>query len=78
MSHALLRCDATPEGGVGHLVRALAVAGAARDAGWTVALAGRVTSTLGRDLLEGAGLRRVDVPAEGLAVLAAEDRKSVV
>ncbi|MFJ4232849.1 bifunctional UDP-2,4-diacetamido-2,4,6-trideoxy-beta-L-altropyranose hydrolase/GNAT family N-acetyltransferase [Cellulosimicrobium cellulans] len=72
MSHALLRCDATPEGGVGHLVRALAVARAARDAGWTVALAGQVTSALGHDLLEGAGLRRVDVPAEGLAVLAAE------
>lgn len=72
MSHALLRCDATPEGGVGHLVRALAVARAAREAGWTVSLAGEVTSALGRDLLAESGLERVGVPPDGLAVLAAE------
>ncbi|MFB7889109.1 GNAT family N-acetyltransferase [Cellulosimicrobium cellulans] len=72
MSHALLRCDATPEGGVGHLVRALAVARAARRAGWSVSLAGEVSSPLGHDLVREAGVEHVDVPAEGLAVLAAE------
>lgn len=78
MSHALLRCDATPEGGVGHLVRVLSVARAAREAGWTVSLAGEVTSPLGRDLLAESRLERVDVPAAGLAVVAAEQGAALV
>lgn len=78
MSHALLRCDATLDGGVGHLVRALAVARAARDAGWSVSLAGEVSSPLGHDLLREAAVERVDVPGEGLVVLAAEQGAALV
>ncbi|MEX5718187.1 GNAT family N-acetyltransferase [Geodermatophilus maliterrae] len=53
---ALLRCDAAATGGVGHLVRCLAVAEAARAAGWDVGLVGSVDVPLARALVTGAGL----------------------
>jgi spore coat polysaccharide biosynthesis predicted glycosyltransferase SpsG/RimJ/RimL family protein N-acetyltransferase len=48
----LLRCDAVPAGGVGHLVRCLAVAEAARAAGWRCLLVGEVTAPLAREMVE--------------------------
>lgn len=78
MSHALLRCDATVDGGVGHLVRALAVAREARRAGWSVTLAGEVSSALGRELVAEAGLDPLDVTGRDVAVLAAETGAALV
>lgn len=52
----LLRCDAVPAGGVGHLVRCLAVAEAARAAGWRCALVGEVTAPLAREVVAHADL----------------------
>ncbi|RMI13275.1 bifunctional UDP-2,4-diacetamido-2,4,6-trideoxy-beta-L-altropyranose hydrolase/GNAT family N-acetyltransferase [Cellulomonas triticagri] len=52
----LLRCDASAGSGVGHLVRSLALAEAARDRGWPVALLGSVDAPLGRRLVHAAGL----------------------
>jgi len=63
MRRALVRCDGTPEGGLGHLVRALAVAERAREVGWSVTFAGTVTSGFGRDLVRRAGVEVV--PAAG-------------
>jgi spore coat polysaccharide biosynthesis predicted glycosyltransferase SpsG/RimJ/RimL family protein N-acetyltransferase len=60
---ALLRCDATPEGGVGHLVRCLALAHEARDRGWDVALAGTVTVPLAQRLVGTADVRVVGTAA---------------
>ncbi len=70
---ALLRCDATASGGVGHLVRCLALAEAARDAGWQVTIAGSVDVPLGRRLVERAGIQVVDAgeSAEDLVEVAA-------
>jgi len=53
----LLRCDAVPAGGIGHLVRCLAVAEAARAAGWRCELVGEVTAPLAREMVA-----RADVP----------------
>ncbi|KGM08820.1 spore coat protein, partial [Cellulomonas carbonis T26] len=67
---ALLRCDATAAGGVGHLVRCLALAEAATARGWRVAVVGRVTAPLGRRLLAASGVPLLpfdgpgDVPAD--------------
>jgi spore coat polysaccharide biosynthesis predicted glycosyltransferase SpsG/RimJ/RimL family protein N-acetyltransferase len=77
MTHVVIRCDASPEGGVGHLVRAISVAGAARDAGHTVALAGSIGSALAHELVDVAGLEVVDAK-DHLGVLAAEQGASVV
>jgi spore coat polysaccharide biosynthesis predicted glycosyltransferase SpsG len=78
MTLALLRCDATLEGGVGHLVRALAVARAARDAGWQVELCGDVESPLGRSLVAEVGVELVPADTAELAVLAAARGAAVV
>lgn len=77
MTLALLRCDATPEGGVGHLVRALSVAQAARAAGWQVEICGTVSSPLGEAMVVAAGIEVVD-PGDDLAVLAAERGATLV
>lgn len=77
MTHVVIRCDATDEGGVGHLVRAISVADAARRAGHTVAVAGSISSPLARHLLTEAGLESVGTPSD-LEVLAAEQGASVV
>ncbi|MDT0164726.1 bifunctional UDP-2,4-diacetamido-2,4,6-trideoxy-beta-L-altropyranose hydrolase/GNAT family N-acetyltransferase [Actinotalea sp. AC32] len=67
---ALLRCDATAAGGVGHLVRCLALAEAATARGWRVEVVGRVTAPLGRRLLAASGVPLLpfagpaDVPAD--------------
>ncbi|GAB3357398.1 GNAT family N-acetyltransferase [Modestobacter lapidis] len=53
---ALLRCDAVPATGVGHLVRCLAVAEAAAAAGWRVLLVGEVSAPLAVQLVAAAGL----------------------
>ncbi|WP_448641023.1 GNAT family N-acetyltransferase [Geodermatophilus sp. URMC 63] len=53
---ALLRCDAVVTGGVGHLVRCLAVAEAAREAGWDVGLVGSFEVPLAAALVTGTGL----------------------
>lgn len=77
MSHVVIRCDASAEGGIGHLVRAISVAGAARDAGHTVVVAGSIRSPLAERLLVEAELEVVDAPAD-LQVLAAEQGATVV
>ncbi|TYP89851.1 bifunctional UDP-2,4-diacetamido-2,4,6-trideoxy-beta-L-altropyranose hydrolase/GNAT family N-acetyltransferase [Blastococcus xanthinilyticus] len=53
---ALLRCDAVPAGGVGHLVRCLAVAEAAVAAGWRPALVGDFRAPLAEELVARSGL----------------------
>ncbi|MBB5830909.1 bifunctional UDP-2,4-diacetamido-2,4,6-trideoxy-beta-L-altropyranose hydrolase/GNAT family N-acetyltransferase [Brachybacterium aquaticum] len=77
MTHVVLRCDATLAGGIGHLVRAVSVADAAREAGHTVSVAGEIESPLAVQLLADAGLEVVDAP-EDLEILAAEQGASVV
>ncbi|MGN6125435.1 MAG: hypothetical protein ACTHON_02630 [Humibacter sp.] len=62
MSTVVVRCDGTPEGGLGHLVRGVSVANAARQAGWSALIAGDVTSTFGRRLVADASLEVVPVP----------------
>ena len=77
MTHVVIRCDASAEGGIGHLVRALSVADAARAAGHTVVMAGSIDAPLAQRLLAEAGLE-VTEAAEDLEVLAAEQGASVV
>jgi len=77
MTHIAIRCDASPRGGVGHLVRAISVADAAREAGHTVVLTGRIESALAVEMVTRAGLDVVDAP-DDLGVLAAEQGASVV
>jgi len=77
MTHVVIRCDASAEGGIGHLVRALSVADAAQAAGHTAVVAGSIRSPLARRLLREAGLETVGAPAD-LEVLAAEQGASVV
>ena len=77
MTHVAIRCDATPSGGIGHLVRALSVADAARAAGHTVVVAGSIEAPLARHLLEESGLEVTAAP-EDLGILAAEQGASVV
>ena len=75
--HAVIRCDATESGGIGHLVRAVSVAGAAQAAGHTVELAGSIRSALAASLVESAGLDIVEA-SEDLGTLAAERGASVI
>lgn len=75
--HVVIRCDASAEGGIGHLVRAVSVADAARTAGHTAVVAGSIRSPLARSLLREAGLEAVEAPAD-LEVLAAEQGASVI
>jgi spore coat polysaccharide biosynthesis predicted glycosyltransferase SpsG len=56
----LVRCDAGRTTGVGHLVRGLSVATAARAAGWEVALAGQVETPWARAEVDRAGLTVLD------------------
>ena len=77
MTHVAIRCDATPSGGIGHLVRALSVADAARAAGHTVVVAGSIEAPLARHLLAESGLEVTAAP-EDLGILAAEQGASVV
>jgi spore coat polysaccharide biosynthesis predicted glycosyltransferase SpsG/RimJ/RimL family protein N-acetyltransferase len=77
MTHVAIRCDASAEGGIGHLVRAISVADAARSAGHTVVVAGSIRTPLARRLLADAGLAVTDAP-EDLEVLAAEQGATVV
>jgi len=73
---AVLRCDATSGGGVGHLGRVLAVAEAATEAGWDLVLCGEFSAPVARRMLEASGLDLLTVPAPGpeedLAALAHE------
>lgn len=67
----VLRCDAAPALGVGHLGRSLAVHAAARDAGWEVALVGRFGTPWAHDRVREAGLTVLgpgDTPAEVAAL----------
>ncbi|MCS6711042.1 UDP-2,4-diacetamido-2,4,6-trideoxy-beta-L-altropyranose hydrolase [Brachybacterium sp. EF45031] len=77
MTHIAIRCDASMHGGIGHLVRALSVADAARNAGHSVVLAGSFDSPLAESLLLEAALETAPAP-EDLGVLAAEQGASVV
>ncbi len=77
MTLAVLRCDATPDGGVGHLVRAVSVADAARDAGHEVVVAGAIRSELAQQLLADAGIEAVPA-GDDLGILAAEVGATVV
>lgn len=77
MTHVVIRCDATEQGGIGHLVRAISVADAARQAGHTVVIAGSISSPLARRLLTDADLEAIEAP-EDLEILAAEQGASVV
>ena len=58
--HVLVRCDASKEGGVGHLVRSMSLIEEAISRGWEVSFSGDVTVQFGRDMLT--SIRRV--PAE--------------
>lgn len=77
MTHVVIRCDATAAGGIGHLVRAVSVADAAREAGYSVTLAGSIESPLALGIVESAGLE-VTAAHEDLTVLAAEQGATVV
>lgn len=61
MKTVVVRCDGTPEGGLGHLVRGVSVANAARQAGWSALIAGEVTSPFGRRLVADESLDVVPV-----------------
>lgn len=75
--HVLLRCDATDEGGSGHLVRALSVADAAVRAGYSVCMAGSIQSPLARQLVAEAQIPVVPATSD-LGELAAEQGASIV
>ncbi|HEY0248897.1 MAG TPA: bifunctional UDP-2,4-diacetamido-2,4,6-trideoxy-beta-L-altropyranose hydrolase/GNAT family N-acetyltransferase [Gryllotalpicola sp.] len=77
MTHVVIRCDASPEGGIGHLVRAISVADAARNAGHSAVLAGAISSVLATDLVLQSALDIVDAP-DDLGILAAEQGASVI
>lgn len=53
----LLRCDASDAGGMGHLVRCLALTDAARPRGWEIVLSGALDVPLARRLVDRADLR---------------------
>lgn len=76
----LLRCDALSSLGVGHLGRCLAVAAAARDAGWEVALVGRFETAWAVERVAAADLTVLGLgatPGE-IARIAANARAGVV
>lgn len=77
MTHVAIRCDASAAGGIGHLVRAISVAGAAREAGHSVVVVGAIESPLAERLLADAGLETAEAPAD-LGILAAEQGATVV
>ncbi|MGW9588115.1 GNAT family N-acetyltransferase [Microbacterium sp. NPDC055455] len=56
MSTVLFRCDATTQGGIGHLVRTLALAEALADRGGRPIVSGDVTAPLAREMLAGSGI----------------------
>ncbi|WP_432456760.1 GNAT family N-acetyltransferase [Cellulomonas iranensis] len=60
----LLRCDASAGSGVGHLVRCLALAEAARARDWDVVLLGDVDAPLGRRLVAAARVEVRPAPAD--------------
>ncbi len=78
MSLAVIRCDARPRTGIGHLARGLSVGLCAQARGWEVVVAGDVSSDLGRDLLARAGFDVVEPAGRSLARLAAEVGAGVV
>lgn len=71
--HVVLRCDARPETGIGHLVRSLALADAVRRRGGTVELWGDVSVPLGRALVEEAGCDVLPLPSRDDAVARLRD-----
>lgn len=77
MTHVVIRCDASAASGIGHLVRAISVADAARGAGYSVVVAGTIDSPLAERLLAEARLERIDAP-EDLEVLASEQGATIV
>ena len=58
--HVLVRCDASKEGGVGHLVRSMSLIEEAISRGWEVSVSGDITVPFGLDMLD--GIRQI--PAE--------------
>lgn len=76
--HVLVRCDASKEGGVGHLVRSMSLIEEALSRGWEVSFSGDVTIPFGRDMLE--GIRRIPAEAtpDGLAEAATKIGADVV
>lgn len=78
MSVALFRCDATVQGGVGHLVRSVSIAIEARSRGWEVVLAGQVTSPLALALVADEGLEVLPLDNPDLGRVAAETGATLV
>lgn len=64
----LMRCDASAGGGVGHLVRCLALADAARRRGWDVVLSGTLDVGLARRLVDQADLRVVPAAVDATSL----------
>lgn len=75
--HVVIRCDASAEGGIGHVARAVSVALAARSAGWTARLAGDVSTDLARAMVADAGIEVVPAP-DDLYELAVAQEAAVV
>lgn len=59
MSHLLIRCDASPATGVGHLMRSLAVAEAAHARGWTVSISGDIVGGWAERRIANAGISMI-------------------
>ncbi|SDN35849.1 Spore coat polysaccharide biosynthesis protein SpsG, predicted glycosyltransferase [Cryobacterium flavum] len=76
--HVLVRCDASKEGGVGHLIRSMSLIDEAISRGWDVSFSGDVTVPFGRDMLK--SIRRVpaEVTPDGLAEAATKIGADVV
>ncbi|WP_456846098.1 GNAT family N-acetyltransferase [Cellulomonas sp. P5_C6] len=60
--HLVLRCDAAPDQGVGHVVRSLAIAEAAIQRGWQVTMSGSVDVELARGFVDDLGVPVVPPP----------------
>lgn len=76
----IFRCDSTKSQGLGHVIRSVAVADAALEAGWSVEFCGTVDSAMGRDLINARGgiLHQAPADAQSLARLAADRGADVV
>ena len=61
----VLRCDATTGGGIGHLVRCVAIAEAAASRGHTPVVVGAIETPLARRMCEERGIRIVDIGRPG-------------